>query len=300
MKKLFLLALAAIAPLCAFAQGTQVTPNVGLQIPAYGSSNWQIPLSYTITRIDQLLSGNVALPKLTLSGPITLAGPPTLPLQAATKGYVDQVAGSGNATQLQSIPICATAPTNGQQYVFNGTSICPASISASNATSLQSTPIATTAPSNGQVLAYSSSANTYGPVTLKQPSQRVVYTSVLLGTTGDATVAAGSSASGATDQAAAINAALAGGNIHLVVDGQYGLSTELLVASNSFVECQPGMGFIMLPSTNSPVIGNLHQNSPTTADSTGYGYVVSNIVDQNIRVRGCIFNAKLDPGRDWL
>src|ERR1700722_10735254 len=67
-------------------------------------------------------------------------------------------------------------------------------------------------------------------------SQRQVYASVLLGTTGDANVAPGSTATG-TDRAAALNAVLSGGNVNLVVDGQYGLSTSLVLYSSTAITC---------------------------------------------------------------
>ena len=120
-------------------------------------------------------------------------------------------------------------------------------------------------------------------------SQRQVYASVLLGTTGDADVAPGSTATG-TDRAVALNAALSGGNVNLVVDGQYGLSTSLVLYSNTAVSCLPGMGFIMQPASDAPVLTNAHHNAPTTKSGTG-GYVVSNIADHNIKVEGCTLNA---------
>lgn len=120
-------------------------------------------------------------------------------------------------------------------------------------------------------------------------SQRQVYASLLLGTTGDAVVAPGSTTTG-TDRAAALNAALFGGNVSLVIDGQYGLSTSLVLYSNTTISCLPGMGFIMQSASNAPVLTNAHHNAPTTASGTG-GYIVSNITDQNIWVRGCTLNA---------
>ena len=120
-------------------------------------------------------------------------------------------------------------------------------------------------------------------------SQREVYTSVLLGTTGDAVVAPGSTTTG-TDRATALNTALSGGNVRLIVDGQYGLSTSLVLYSNTAISCLPGMGFIMQPGSNAPVVTNAHQNAPTTTSGTG-GFLVSNITDQNILVKGCTLNA---------
>jgi hypothetical protein len=118
---------------------------------------------------------------------------------------------------------------------------------------------------------------------------RQVYASVLLGSKGDAIVAPGSTATG-TDRAAAFNLALSGGNVNLVVDGQYGLSTSLVLHSNTAVSCLPGMGFIMQPASNAPVLTNAHHNAPTIDSGTG-GYLVSNIADHNIKVEGCTLNA---------
>ena len=109
MKRILALACSAIAALCAHAQtaGTTVTPNIGLQVPYYGQSNWQVPLNYSLNRLDCLLSGNCSLPGLLMSGAITLAADPTQPLQAATKQYVDNNigGGAGNATQINGVTL---------------------------------------------------------------------------------------------------------------------------------------------------------------------------------------------------
>lgn len=62
----FLLLLIALVflPLSMYSQSS--TPNIGLQIPATGSNNWYIPLNYNFTKLDQLLSGNLALTTLNL------------------------------------------------------------------------------------------------------------------------------------------------------------------------------------------------------------------------------------------
>jgi hypothetical protein len=101
-----------------------------------------------------------------MSGPLTLSGNPTAPLQAAAKQYVDLTAaakadlvtglvpaselGSGTASALNCL-------------LGNGTwGSCGAS---ANATEIQSIPIGATAPSNGQVLTYSSGSGQYAPST---------------------------------------------------------------------------------------------------------------------------------------
>ena len=50
---------------------TTLTPNIGLQLPAYGSTSWQVPFYYDMDRLDLLLSGNLALTSLNLSGTLT-------------------------------------------------------------------------------------------------------------------------------------------------------------------------------------------------------------------------------------
>ena len=129
MKKIIaLVALAISCALmsCTFASGQSVTPNAGLQVPAYQQSNWQVPIIFDLTRLDNVFGGTVAVPSIVLSGPIvnanqaatkayvdatavgflsasgaTMTGPlvlaadPTAPLQAATKEYVDSVAAAG-------------------------------------------------------------------------------------------------------------------------------------------------------------------------------------------------------------
>lgn len=52
------------------ALAQQPTPNIGLQIPPTGSNNWYIPLNYNFSKLDQLLSGNLKLPALSV-GTIT-------------------------------------------------------------------------------------------------------------------------------------------------------------------------------------------------------------------------------------
>ncbi len=149
--KRILCALFALLPTCALAQNT---PNLNLQLPVYGSAGWGTRMNQNFLALDGFLSGVTPVPQITLSGPITNAN------QAATKAYVDSVAGgggSGNATSIQTTPVSAATPTSGQFLSFNGTAWTPVSVSASNATSIQGVGVAGTAPSSGQVLAYNGS-----------------------------------------------------------------------------------------------------------------------------------------------
>lgn len=137
-------------------------------------------------------------------------------------------------------------------------------------------------------------------------SQKVVYTSQIPSVVSDADVTCGmlgysacTDSSYGTDEAAAINAVLSGGNIHLIVDGQYSLSTSLIVYGNTFISgARPTDGFIMRPGSNATVIVNAHQNAPTTSAGSipegktyGPGYLVSNVTDTNIAIESLILNA---------
>lgn len=122
-------------------------------------------------------------------------------------------------------------------------------------------------------------------------SAKVVYVSKLASIPATTAVVPGSSASGTTDASSIINAAIAGGNVDLEVDGGYALSTSLVLSSNTTIHCtSPQFGFIMQTAANTPVLINAHTNAPTTTNSTG-GYLVSNIGDTDIMVRGCTLNA---------
>ena len=62
---------------------------------------------------------------------------------------------TGNATEIQSVPVSPAGPTNGQALVFNGSEWIPATLAPSgNATSIQSVPVVGTAPTNNQILQY--------------------------------------------------------------------------------------------------------------------------------------------------
>lgn len=121
-------------------------------------------------------------------------------------------------------------------------------------------------------------------------STTVIYASAISGTHPGVAVSAGSSATSTADSAAALNTAIAAGNIDLEVDSGFALSTSLVVGSNTTIHCtSPQYGFIMQTAANAPVIVNAHQTAPTTASGTG-GFLVSNQTDNNIKVIGCMLN----------
>lgn len=122
-------------------------------------------------------------------------------------------------------------------------------------------------------------------------STKVIYASKVSGVTTGVAVVPGSSASGTTDSATALNTAIAGGNIDLEVDSGFALSTSLVLSSNTTIHCtSPQYGFIMQATTNASPFVNADQNSPTTSSGTG-GFLPSNITDANIKIQGCTINA---------
>lgn len=40
------------------------TPNIGLQVPAFNQSNWQVPLNYDLNLLDLMLGGVIPMPAL--------------------------------------------------------------------------------------------------------------------------------------------------------------------------------------------------------------------------------------------
>lgn len=41
-----------------------VTPNIGLQVPAFNQSNWQVPLNFDLNLLDLMLGGIIPMPAL--------------------------------------------------------------------------------------------------------------------------------------------------------------------------------------------------------------------------------------------
>jgi hypothetical protein len=71
MKKL--LSLIFLLSSTCFAQYTP-TPNIGLQIPATGSNNWNIPLNLNFNLLDQYLSGVKPIPALSVTDNVIVGG----------------------------------------------------------------------------------------------------------------------------------------------------------------------------------------------------------------------------------
>lgn len=73
-KFLFVIALFLFNSTIVFAQFT-TTPNIGLKVPVRGSNNWDIPLYYDWSLIDNMLGGTTPLPNgLQVNGPVVMPG----------------------------------------------------------------------------------------------------------------------------------------------------------------------------------------------------------------------------------
>ena len=123
--------------------------------------------SYVDTAIANVGAGNY-LPTAggAMSGALTLSGPPTAPLQAADKLYVDSniAVKADLVSGLVPTSELGTGAASGLNCLLgNGTwGSCG---SSANATEIQSVPVGVAAPTNGQVLAYSSATGQYAPAT---------------------------------------------------------------------------------------------------------------------------------------
>lgn len=115
MKKL----IPALLLLCGSAFGQYApTPNIGLEIPSNGSTNWNIPLNYNFNRLDQLLSGNLPLPNLAVTGNVTVGG-------TVTANAFVGVGGSAFALTHGSVPgaIPWFSGTGGSSTTIDGVNV---------------------------------------------------------------------------------------------------------------------------------------------------------------------------------
>jgi hypothetical protein len=103
MKK-YILVLPLLLSLFVHAPNAQAqytpTPNIGMEIPSNGSQNWNVPLNYNFNRLDQLLSGQIAIPALSITGNLTVDG-------TVTAGSFVGVGGG-------TFPTISGTPTTGQ------------------------------------------------------------------------------------------------------------------------------------------------------------------------------------------
>lgn len=47
--------------------GETETPNIGLQVPAFNQSNWQVPIDYDLNLLDLIFGGEVQVPGLSVN-----------------------------------------------------------------------------------------------------------------------------------------------------------------------------------------------------------------------------------------
>jgi hypothetical protein len=101
-----------------------------------------------------------------MTGPLTLSGSPTAPFQASDKQYVDLSAAT--KADLVNGLVPAIELGSGTASALNcllGSGTWGPCGSSANATAIQSVPVAASAPVNGQVLTYSSTSGQYSPAT---------------------------------------------------------------------------------------------------------------------------------------
>ena len=140
-----------------------VPPNVPTPVGTGDVAN----KAYVDSSVATVGSGNyVPSAGGAMTGPLTLSGNPTAPLQAAAKQYVD------SSVVVKADLVSGLVPTHelgsGTASALNcllGNGTWGPCGSSANATAIQSVPVASSTPANGQVLAYSSSAGQYAPQT---------------------------------------------------------------------------------------------------------------------------------------
>jgi len=123
--------------------------------------------AYVDTSIAAVGAGNyLATAGGSMTGPLTLSGNPTSALQAAAKQYVDSSAAVKADLVSGVVPTgeLGSGTASGLNCLLGSGAWGPCGSSA-NATAIQSVPVAAGAPANGQVLAYSSTSGQYAPST---------------------------------------------------------------------------------------------------------------------------------------
>jgi hypothetical protein len=128
MKKLAIFFLMLLGAALAARAQTSMTPNIGLQIPAFNQTNWQVPINYDLNQLDLFLSGHLSLPALMVSGNLT-CGTSNCPWgNFVTAGGVQSLILDGTATKQVSggpeLLSCQNAAAN---------HVCLASFSGSEA-----------------------------------------------------------------------------------------------------------------------------------------------------------------------
>jgi len=140
-----------------------VPPNVPTPVNTGDVAN----KAYVDSSVATVGSGNyVPTAGGAMTGPLTLSGNPTAPLQAAAKQYVD------SSVVVKADLVSGLVPTSelgsGTASALNcllGNGTWGPCGSSANATAIQSVPVGTATPGNGQVLTYSSASGQYAPAT---------------------------------------------------------------------------------------------------------------------------------------
>jgi hypothetical protein len=138
-----------------------VNPSVPAPVAATDAAN----KAYVDTAVAAVSSGSyIQKSGDTMTGPLTLNGDPTAPLQAASRRYVDNglaakanlVNGTVPASQL------GTGPANGATCLNGNSTWGPCGTSA-NAVQIQGVAVSTATPSDGQVITYDTASGSYIP-----------------------------------------------------------------------------------------------------------------------------------------
>jgi hypothetical protein len=121
--------------------------------------------SYVDASVATVGAGNfVASAGGTMTGPLTLSGNPTAPLQAAPRQCVDSSVAAKADLVSGTVPVHELASgTASPSSCLLGNGTWGACSSSTNAISIQSVAVASTAPADGQVITYSASAGQYVP-----------------------------------------------------------------------------------------------------------------------------------------
>jgi hypothetical protein len=113
-----------------------VTPNIQLNLPPIGSNNWGTPLNSNFSKIDQYLSGLLAIPGLSVDGDVTITGTVTagafsgLDGAFLTSALFNQPNGIPQLNGATKIP-AALLPTQGLTVItFSSTPVFDASLGA--------------------------------------------------------------------------------------------------------------------------------------------------------------------------
>jgi hypothetical protein len=119
----------------------QTTPNLGLNVPNFGTANWNILLNSNFISLDSYLSGGTPLPNLSIAGGLTLSGAGSGSYAKAdgtgfgtpTGTLPSTIAYIGPGTSQSAIQTILTAAVGGEEIWFSGTSTaCGLTLSANN------------------------------------------------------------------------------------------------------------------------------------------------------------------------